>query len=140
MLNFQVVKFVLPIMAAACLLLAGCGSNLDLSGKGAKTSCLYLETDSLKVTDACESSGLSQIRVYVNNGPKKYYGRLLYQQSWNEPVKRFILPLPMDSLAGRYIQVDLYPGAAAHREMYSIGLEPGDLGKKQRVIARFFGH
>lgn len=132
-------KFILHI-AAACLLLAGCGSNLDLSGKGARASCLYLQTDSLQVRDACEGQSLSLLRVYINEGPGQYNGRLLCRRDWDEPVTQFVLPVPKDSLVGRYIRVDLYPAQAAHREMYSIVLAPGDLDKKKRINARFFGH
>lgn len=132
-------KFILHI-AAACLILAGCGSNLDLSGKGARASCLYLDTDSLKVIDACGGQSLSMLRVYVNIDSKHHDGRLLCKLDWDEPVKQFILPLPEDSLVNRHIQVDLYPEGAAHRDMYWIDLRPGDLDRKKRIIARFFGH
>lgn len=133
-------KPVLYILTALCLLLTGCGSNLDLSGKGARTPCLYLQPDSLKLSYACNGSGISELKVYENTGPKQYYGRLLYRQSWSVPIRSFILPISKDSIAGRYIQLDLNLDGSGAREHYEIGLAPGDLDKKQKLIARYFGH
>lgn len=117
-----------------------CGSPFDISGKGAKTECFFLDTGSLKVIYDCSEKKISQVIVYENTSSKQSFGRLLYRKTLDEPVKEFALPFQRDSIKNKFIQVELHLTDTHFRESYYIDIAPGDLEKKKIVYSRHFGH
>ena len=133
-----------PVKTVLFVLLAfafhNCGSMFDIAGKGAKTECCYLHTDSLKIVCSCNERKITSASVYENTSAKQSFGKLIFQKKWDQPANEFVLPLERDSLANKFIQVELHFTNPEPREAYYIDWQPGDLKNKTIIYARCFNH
>jgi hypothetical protein len=122
------------------LLLSSCGSLLDISGKGAKTKCLYFDCSSMKVVYSCDDRQLWRVVLYENKTHKAYSGKLLLEKKLEPFASEWTLPFDRDSLAGKYLQLDLQITDSHPRESYSILINPGDLSSGKKIPAYYFSH
>jgi hypothetical protein len=119
------------------IILAACGSNLDISGRGARTSCFYLLTDSMKIKYECDDRKIFSISVSETiNGKDSLYFKTVLDQS----VKEYTLPVERSVLENKTIEIGMQITNTHWREAYYIFLKPGDLKEKERVSSRYFGH
>jgi hypothetical protein len=131
-----VYKLVLISFSLVCLV--ACGSNLDISGRGANAGCLYLVTDSLKISYTCDKRMIAGITVLFEglsyNGRDSVYLRATIE----EPVRDYVLPVSREALNSHPVKISLRVTDSHWRESYYIWIKPGDLDKKTKIGARYF--
>ncbi|MBC7862247.1 MAG: hypothetical protein IAF38_04680 [Bacteroidia bacterium] len=124
-----------------CLfLITSCGSMLDIAGKGAKTKCLYLDTDSLKIVQSCDDRLIFRINVSERSNAKDYNGKLIFSEDLKIFSDKFVLPFNCDSLDKKFLEISIQLTDTHFREIWYINTKPGDLKKKKKISSRYFGH
>lgn len=122
------------------LSLIGCGSLLDISGKGSQTKCLYLLTDSLKIKYDCDDRKLTTITVYENKNQKEIFGKVIFKDTLEIPINEFVLPFNRDSADNKFLQIEIHITKSHFRETYYIETKPGDFALSRHIYARYFSH
>ena len=117
-----------------------CGSNLDLTGRGAKTGCFFLDTDSMKIIYNCDERNIISITVRVKKNKHDTTEQLLFRSEPGFSAKEFVLPVTHDSLQEHFIEIELHLSDSHFRETYYISVKPGDLSPGKKIYARYYGH
>lgn len=120
--------------------LQSCGSLLDLSGKGAKTTCLTLATGTKTITCNCESKQIARITIYKNKQSNESFGPKILDSVLQTGIGSFQLPFEPEMLDNCYLQIEIHLTDSHWRESYYIDTKPGDFTKPQAITARYFSH
>lgn len=121
-------------------LMQSCGTFLDLSGKGAKTECLSLDTGKQTIFCNCEEKQISSVTIYKNRNSKENFGPRMFHLMIDPTTKSFKLPVSKDSLDPGFLQIEVHLTDSHWRESYYMKTEPGDFSKSQILYSRYFSH
>ena len=119
---------------------SGCGTMFDISGRGAKIDCLFLDTGTFDIMYECGEKKIESLIIYENKDAKELFGKVIYREKFNAPGKRFGLPFHPDSMMNKFIRVEMHLTDSHHRESYYIDIKPGDLGSGKKICSRYFSH
>lgn len=128
------------IAFSTIFLLQSCGTFLDVTGKGAKTECLSMDTGKQTIDCNCGEKQISSITIYKNKSSKENFGTKTHQFSVNPAGQSFILPISTDSLNACFLQIEIHLTDSHWRESYYIKTEPGSFSKSQKIYSRYFSH
>jgi hypothetical protein len=129
--------FILPF---TFILLQSCGTFLDVAGKGAKTNCLSLDTETQSIICNCGEKQLSTITIYRNKDAKENFGTKTHHFVLNPMGKSVHLPISKDSLNQSFYQIEIHLSDSHWRESYYIKTNPGDFNQSQKIYSRYYSH
>jgi hypothetical protein len=131
-----------PIILILIILLQSCSSIpfLDFSHKGAKTKCLYLNTDNLTIKCNCTDKEIKAITIYKVKNSNESFGNNPYDSIFNPALRSIVLPISKDTADKYFLQIELYLTNSHHREAYYIQTNPGDFSKAKKIYSRYFSH
>jgi hypothetical protein len=120
--------------------ISSCGSLLDISGRGAKTKCFYLDCCTMKIIYDCGDKGIFKVNVCESSDKGKTYTKVLLSKDLPGFPNEWTIPLERDSLKDKYMVVELHLTDTHYRESYYIDIKPGDLATTKKIFARYFSH
>jgi hypothetical protein len=116
---------------------AACGGPFDITGRGAKTECFYLDVPSLTVVYACDQRSITYMLVSTHTTDAEK-GRVVYTVKPDTITRQLPLSISRDSLAG--IEIELYLSASGPRESYYIDIDARKLRDQTKIYARLYSH
>ncbi len=128
------------ILLVIPFLFQSCGSMFDVMGKGAKTQCLSLNTETRTIVCNCEDKQIYSITLYKNKDEKELFGIKTNHFLLNPTAISFTLPVQKDSLDTCFFQLEIHLTGTHWRESYYIDTKPGDFSKSQTIYSRYFSH
>ena len=124
------------------LFLQSCSSILflDFSGKGTKTKCLKLSTDSLIIDCKCIDKQIVTMTIYNNKNSKEHFGNKITDVVLQPTSNTLKLPISKDSANKSYLEIEIHLTNSHFRETYYIITKPGDFSKTQNIYSRYYSH
>jgi|GEM_PF-5982284 len=135
MLNMKVL-----LLFTLVISLQSCGSMFDLAGKGAKTKCLKLSTESMTIDCSCGDKRIVSLTIYNHTNAEESFGPRTTDLVFKPAVRTLSLPVNKDSADRHFLQIEIHLTDSYHRESYYFWTKPGDFSRTQNMYARYFGH